>query len=72
MSDEHSYIPEQGAHFNTEGLPQCAINAGPHDNPDDWACRLNEEFAALIYYVEDNKTNDTEWFRIDCDDSGTK
>ncbi|CDR95685.1 Ufm1-conjugating enzyme 1, putative [Babesia bigemina] len=57
---------------STDGIPLCVTKAGPVDGAAAWENRLNEEFAALIHYVEENKANDTEWFQIDCDDQGTK
>ncbi|BAM38915.1 uncharacterized protein TOT_010000382 [Theileria orientalis strain Shintoku] len=56
---------------SVERIPLCSTNTGPFDNPEDWNTRLNEEFAALISYVEENKQNNTEWFTLDCNDDGT-
>lgn len=70
MQEESSVVPDP--HISADVLPQCATNAGPFDNSEEWMSRINEEFAALIHYVDENKANDTEWFTIDCNDEGTK
>ncbi|GFE53814.1 Ufm1-conjugating enzyme 1, putative [Babesia ovis] len=72
MANGHEEVKSSVLNATTEGIPQCATNAGPVDAAAEWEERLNEEFAALIHYVEENKANDTEWFTIDCDDKGTK
>ncbi|KAK4527051.1 hypothetical protein GAYE_SCF34G4972 [Galdieria yellowstonensis] len=50
-------------------LPLLTIRAGPRDK-DKWNERLQEELNALIHYVKMNKEQDSDWFYIDCDETG--
>merc|ERR1712146_44979 len=45
-------------------IPEMKIKAGPRDGAK-WNERLKEEFEALIYYVQRNKTLDNDWFNIE-------
>lgn len=44
------------------------MNAGPNDK--NWIDRLKEEYMALIKYIELNKQDDMEWFKISSDKEG--
>ena len=37
-----------------------------------WVERLKEELTAMIAYVQHNKSNDNDWFKIDSNEDGTK
>jgi len=45
--------------------------AGPRDR-DLWPNRLKGEYMSLIQYVEQNKANDNDWFRLESNTDGTK
>jgi ufm1-conjugating enzyme 1 len=47
------------------------IRAGPRDG-EQWGQRLREELQALIHYVKVNKETDNDWFRIECNKTGTR
>lgn len=36
----------------------------------NWEDRLKEEYTILIDYIQKIKEDDSEWFNIECDDSG--
>jgi hypothetical protein len=38
----------------------------------NWIDRLKEEYMALIKYVEINKADDNDWFKIEANKEGTK
>jgi ufm1-conjugating enzyme 1 len=52
-------------------IPLLTINAGPRDQ-ELWVKRLKEEYAALIKYVQINKENDSDWFTLESNKTGTK
>ena len=52
-------------------IPLLTHKAGPRDG-DAWVARLKEEYQALIGYVTSNKANDSDWFTISSDKTGTK
>jgi len=52
-------------------IPVCRTKAGPRDG-QLWMSRLKEEYNALIKYVEMNKLNDTDWFRLESNADGTR
>ena len=49
----------------------CRTKAGPRDG-DLWLDRLKEEYQALIRYVENNKSADNDWFRLESNTQGTR
>ena len=51
-------------------IPLINTNAGPND--ENWIDRLKEEYLALIKYVEANKKEDNDWFKIASDKTGKK
>lgn len=68
-------------------IPLLTINAGPRfiENYDfwpeiliknirdaNWIDRLKEEYIALIKYIELNKAEDNDWFKIESNKEGTK
>jgi len=53
-------------------IPLCRTKAGPLGDSQLWMTRLKEEYSALIKYVEMNKANDTDWFRLESNDNGTR
>ncbi|CAM6119778.1 unnamed protein product [Calypogeia fissa] len=52
-------------------IPMLSTRAGPRDGAE-WTKRLKEEYQALIKYMEMNKANDNDWFRISGGADGTK
>ncbi|XP_065072628.1 LOW QUALITY PROTEIN: ubiquitin-fold modifier-conjugating enzyme 1 [Ochlerotatus camptorhynchus] len=52
-------------------IPLLQTKAGPRDK-DLWVQRLKEEYQALIKYVQNNKTSDSDWFRLESNKEGTK
>ncbi|EFC45186.1 predicted protein [Naegleria gruberi] len=52
-------------------IPLLKEKVGPRD-ADQWEKRLKEEYAALIQYVKMTKENDSAWFSIQSNKSGTK
>jgi ufm1-conjugating enzyme 1 len=53
------------------GIPLLKTKAGPRDK-ELWVQRLKEEFQALIKYVETNKQQDNDWFRLESNKEGTR
>jgi len=53
-----------------EKIPLLTVSAGPRDA--NWLDRLKEELLALIKYVEINKAEDNDWFKIESNADGTK
>eukprot|EP00921_Rhytidocystis_pertsovi_P020730 GHVQ01033063.1.p1 GENE.GHVQ01033063.1~~GHVQ01033063.1.p1 ORF type:complete len:162 (-),score=13.08 GHVQ01033063.1:1158-1643(-) len=53
-----------------EKIPLCTIKCGPKDK--EWPERLKEEYKGLIQYVQMNKANDRDWFKITPNSAGTK
>ncbi|XP_070991072.1 ubiquitin-fold modifier-conjugating enzyme 1 isoform X1 [Oncorhynchus clarkii lewisi] len=52
-------------------IPLLKTNSGPRDK-ELWVQRLREEYLALIKYVENNKTADNDWFRLESNKEGTR
>eukprot|EP01120_Amphizonella_sp_Union-15-10_P010616 TRINITY_DN428_c0_g1_i4.p1 TRINITY_DN428_c0_g1~~TRINITY_DN428_c0_g1_i4.p1 ORF type:complete len:160 (-),score=31.83 TRINITY_DN428_c0_g1_i4:15-494(-) len=52
-------------------IPLLNIRAGPRDGKE-WTKRLEQEYAALIKFVQLNKENDNDWFRIESNAEGTR
>ncbi|OQR79915.1 ubiquitin-fold modifier-conjugating enzyme 1-like [Tropilaelaps mercedesae] len=52
-------------------IPLLKTKAGPRDR-DLWVTRLKEEYQCLIKYVENNKQNDNDWFRLESNKDGTR
>ncbi|XP_054167286.1 ubiquitin-fold modifier-conjugating enzyme 1-like [Oppia nitens] len=52
-------------------IPLMKTKAGPRDR-DSWPQRLKEEYQSLIQYVQQNKDNDNDWFRLESNKDGTK
>eukprot|EP01017_Pseudomicrothorax_dubius_P002148 TRINITY_DN0_c862_g1_i2.p1 TRINITY_DN0_c862_g1~~TRINITY_DN0_c862_g1_i2.p1 ORF type:complete len:162 (+),score=42.30 TRINITY_DN0_c862_g1_i2:50-535(+) len=59
-----------GVKSAVEKIPLLTVNAGPRD--PNWIDRLKEEFLALIKYVEINKAEDNDWFKIESNREGTR
>eukprot|EP00042_Codosiga_hollandica_P032242 m.203443 g.203443 ORF g.203443 m.203443 type:complete len:176 (+) comp53849_c0_seq1:60-587(+) len=51
-------------------IPVLSVGAGPRDPL--WNTRLKEELTALIAYVKNNKENDNDWFKLECNKEGTR
>eukprot|EP00397_Hematodinium_sp_SG-2012_P061069 GEMP01080349.1.p2 GENE.GEMP01080349.1~~GEMP01080349.1.p2 ORF type:complete len:124 (+),score=26.03 GEMP01080349.1:54-425(+) len=54
-----------------EKIPLLKTRAGPRDG-EQWVERLKEEFVALIKYIEINKENDNDWFKVEPTPDGIK
>ncbi|XP_067936091.1 ubiquitin-fold modifier-conjugating enzyme 1-like [Watersipora subatra] len=52
-------------------IPLLKTKAGPRDG-DLWVQRLKEEYQSLIAYIEKNKTEDNDWFRLEANQEGTR
>ncbi|KRZ96260.1 Ubiquitin-fold modifier-conjugating enzyme 1 [Trichinella sp. T8] len=52
-------------------IPVLKTKAGPRDQAL-WTQRLKEEYSTLIKYIEMNKENDTDWFRLESNSNGTR
>ncbi|XP_055544321.1 ubiquitin-fold modifier-conjugating enzyme 1 [Wyeomyia smithii] len=52
-------------------IPLLQTRAGPRDK-ELWVQRLKEEYQALIKYVQNNKSSDSDWFRLESNKEGTK
>lgn len=52
-------------------IPLLKTQAGPRDT-SSWMLRLKEEYQALIAYVQINKGNDNDWFRLESNKDGTE
>jgi len=52
-------------------IPLLKVNAGPRDG-DLWLERLKEEYEALITFINNNKQNDSDWFRLESNADGTR
>jgi len=52
-------------------IPLMKTKAGPREK-EAWPQRLKEEYQSLIKYVEQNKSNDNDWFRLESNKDGTK
>ena len=53
---------DDGVKKTVTAIPLLSIRAGPRD--PNWGDRLKEELSALIGYVNKNKTEDNDWFKI--------
>nr|CAD7575898.1 unnamed protein product [Timema californicum] len=53
------------------GIPLLKTKAGPRDK-DLWVQRLKEEYQGLIQYVQNNKSADNDWFRLESNKEGTR
>lgn len=51
-------------------IPLLKVNAGPRDNL--WLDRLKEEYETLITFINNNKSNDNDWFRLESNTDGTR
>ncbi|KAL3314991.1 Ubiquitin-fold modifier-conjugating enzyme 1 [Cichlidogyrus casuarinus] len=56
---------------NLQRIPLLKTNAGPRDKAN-WVERLKEEYTSLIQFIECNKKEDKDWFRIEANSAGTK
>jgi len=52
-------------------IPLLTVASGPRDSAQ-WIKRLEQEYAALIKYVQLNKDMDNDWFRVESNKEGTK
>ncbi|KAF7638338.1 Ubiquitin-fold modifier-conjugating enzyme 1 [Meloidogyne graminicola] len=52
-------------------IPLLKSNAGPRDGPL-WLERLKEEYNCLITFINNNKENDSDWFRLESNSDGTR
>uniref|UniRef100_A0A1I8BE08 Ubiquitin-fold modifier-conjugating enzyme 1 n=1 Tax=Meloidogyne hapla TaxID=6305 RepID=A0A1I8BE08_MELHA len=52
-------------------IPLLKSNAGPRDG-SLWLERLKEEYNCLITFINNNKANDSDWFRLESNSDGTR
>ncbi|XP_066257614.1 ubiquitin-fold modifier-conjugating enzyme 1 [Euwallacea similis] len=52
-------------------IPLLKTKAGPREK-ELWVERLKEEYQSLIKYVQNNKTADNDWFRLESNKEGTR
>ncbi|KAG2470140.1 UFC1 enzyme, partial [Polypterus senegalus] len=64
-------MADEATRKTVSDIPVLKTNAGPRDR-ELWVQRLKEEYLALIKYVENNKTADNDWFRLESNKEGTK
>ncbi|KZS14148.1 Ubiquitin-fold modifier-conjugating enzyme 1 [Daphnia magna] len=62
---------DEATRKSLSGIPLLKTKAGPRDK-ELWVQRLKEEFQALIKYVETNKQQDNDWFRLESNKEGTR
>lgn len=62
---------DEGTRKTVQQIPLLRTRAGPRDG-DQWQARLREELQALIHFVKMNKEADNDWFRIECNKTGTR
>jgi ufm1-conjugating enzyme 1 len=62
---------DEATRKSLSGIPLLKTKAGPRDK-ELWVQRLKEEFQALIKYVETNKHQDNDWFRLESNKEGTR
>uniref|UniRef100_A0A2P2HWK6 Ubiquitin-fold modifier-conjugating enzyme 1 n=1 Tax=Hirondellea gigas TaxID=1518452 RepID=A0A2P2HWK6_9CRUS len=62
---------DTGTKKTLSSIPLLKTKAGPRDK-DQWVNRLKEEYHALIKYVEMNKSQDNDWFRLESNKEGTR
>mmetsp|Transcript_16647 Transcript_16647/g.28850 ORF Transcript_16647/g.28850 Transcript_16647/m.28850 type:complete len:172 (-) Transcript_16647:292-807(-) len=62
---------DAGTKNTVQKIPLLTVRAGPRDG-EAWINRLKEEYSALIKFIEINKEQDNDWFRIESNKNGTK
>ncbi|KAL7010993.1 hypothetical protein ACKWTF_014035 [Chironomus riparius] len=62
---------DAGTKKTLQNIPLLQTRASPRDK-DLWVQRLKEEYQALIKYVQNNKTSDSDWFRLESNKEGTR
>lgn len=62
---------DEGTRKTVQQIPLLRTRAGPRDG-EQWQARLREELQALIHFVKMNKEADNDWFRIECNKTGTR
>ncbi|VDN54983.1 unnamed protein product [Dracunculus medinensis] len=62
---------DESAKTTLKAIPLLKTKAGPRDG-DLWIQRLKEEYEALIAFININKANDSDWFRLESNNDGTR
>ncbi|CAG0922064.1 unnamed protein product [Notodromas monacha] len=62
---------DEGTKKTLGAIPLLKTSAGPR-NKEQWVQRLKEEYTSLIKYVEKNKQEDNDWFRLESNTEGTR
>ncbi|CAO1402239.1 unnamed protein product [Diamesa serratosioi] len=62
---------DEGTRKTLQCIPLLQTRASPRDK-EFWVQRLKEEYQALIKYVQQNKSSDSDWFRLESNKEGTK
>ena len=69
--ENQTRMVDEATRKSLSGIPLLKTKAGPRDK-ELWVQRLKEEFQALIKYVETNKQQDNDWFRLESNKEGTR
>ena len=67
----NTQILDEPAKQTLKKIPLLKVNAGPRD-AELWLERLKEEYNSLIAFINNNKANDTDWFRLESNAEGTR
>lgn len=62
---------DESTRKSLSSIPLLQTRAGPREK-EIWVQRLKEEYQALIFYVQNNKDTDQDWFRLESNKEGTK
>ncbi|KAJ8981864.1 hypothetical protein NQ317_008211 [Molorchus minor] len=62
---------DEGTRKTLSNIQLLKTKAGPRDK-ELWVERLKEEYQSLIKYVQNNKEQDNDWFRLDSNKEGTR
>lgn len=62
---------DEGTKRQLSQIPLLQTRASPRDK-ELWVQRLKEELMALIKYVQNSKSSDQDWFKLDSNKEGTK
>ena len=69
--NKNNKMVDDATRKSLSGIPLLKTKAGPREK-ELWVQRLKEEFQALIKYVETNKQQDNDWFRLESNKEGTR
>jgi len=70
ITEDNNLVIDNTTKNTVQQIPLLSVHAGPRDK-DQWANRFKQELSSLIKYVQMNKRNDTDWFLIESNKTGT-